>query len=210
MSGRHVIPDFRRFVLAGRAIFTAVNPETGTQLTFRVARKSKDSDVFLVSWLAYGDNVARARDYLLIGTVRETDGQAPTFYAHPTWGEREFARASFDWILRHADDPAPAVVYHEGRCGRCSRLLTDPVSILHAFGPECATEMHLVRPSLADVEGETVTTAREIHRFVAGPAKVVPFRTQRQAADYVSAETDAGLLSVSERIEMALAERVAS
>jgi len=34
--------------------------------------------------------------------------------------------------------PAPFEFWHAGRCGRCGRLLTDPVSISLGVGPKCA------------------------------------------------------------------------
>ena len=37
--------------------------------------------------------------------------------------------------------PPNCEVWHEGRCGRCARKLTDPTSIASGFGPECITKM---------------------------------------------------------------------
>ncbi|WP_373093047.1 DUF6011 domain-containing protein [Zhongshania sp.] len=33
---------------------------------------------------------------------------------------------------------------HAGKCGRCARKLTDPVSISTGFGPHCRSELGVV------------------------------------------------------------------
>jgi hypothetical protein len=48
---------------------------------------------------------------------------------------------AFDWMWTHLlRDAIPGMleIWHEGRCGRCSRKLTVPESLKSGFGPECA------------------------------------------------------------------------
>lgn len=48
---------------------------------------------------------------------------------------------ALEWALPYLTTgkslPEPAEVWHEGRCGRCGRALTDPESIARGLGPEC-------------------------------------------------------------------------
>jgi hypothetical protein len=57
--------------------------------------------------------------------------------AHPAF-------VALNWALVNlAADIMPAQLefWHEGRCARCARPLTDPASIEAGFGPECITKM---------------------------------------------------------------------
>jgi hypothetical protein len=50
------------------------------------------------------------------------------------------AYRALDWALRQfAADKMPEQLefWHEGRCARCAKVLTDPASIEAGFGPEC-------------------------------------------------------------------------
>lgn len=125
-------PAIRAFALAGRAILTVVNPATGGHFTFRVRaaeRGQGGAASHFVDVLAGPDNT---RDYRYVGCLaggafrpsRKLSPDAPSVLA-------------FAWFWRHADDPSPAEVLHEGRCGRCGRVLTVPESIESGIGPEC-------------------------------------------------------------------------
>jgi len=51
----------------------------------------------------------------------------------------------FAWLIRALDAgrdvSSLALITHEGRCGRCGRLLTVPASVACGIGPECAGKM---------------------------------------------------------------------
>lgn len=127
----------RAFVTAGRAVFTVVNTQTGNRFTYRV---NAPHDVYanaLERWfvkvLTGADN---ERSYSYIGLLTG-DGK----FLH-TQGSRVARDApsflAFAWLWRHVDDLPPYVeVWHEGRCGRCGRVLTVPESIARGLGPEC-------------------------------------------------------------------------
>ena len=120
---------FEAFMLAGNATFTVVG--RSSRYTYR-ARKSPDGAVHFVSVLNGTDNES---DYAFIGTI--VNGK---FFAK---GWRDNAAlppsaVAFRWVWAHRADPAPAEVWHEGRCGRCGRKLTVPESIQLGLGPECA------------------------------------------------------------------------
>lgn len=135
----------REFILAGNAVFTVAGRET--RYTFRVAQPRDDENrqprdpnspkPYFVSVLTgTGDHKYTYVGILNIGTGRIV----------PTRGSKIGLDAPavkalswmFDRIWAGKPLPAPAAIYHEGRCGRCGRPLTVPESILTGFGPDCA------------------------------------------------------------------------
>lgn len=135
----------KRFVLAGKAIFTLQG--ASSRYTFRVNRADPKpgsqytQQAYFVSLLTGPDNLS---DYTYLGLL------------HWSTGEVRITRSSkyrvdsapvlaINWAFRHIwagrTLPAPAVFYHVGRCARCGRALTVPSSIETGFGPECAGKM---------------------------------------------------------------------
>jgi len=123
------------FVVAGRAIFTIENVETGGRFTFKVDKPREDTPHF-VRVLTGPDN---GSDYSYLGTI----------FGGQTWRHGAKSRISatapsakaFAWFwgrLQNGGLPPQVKVYHEGRCGRCGRRLTVPESIVSGFGPVCA------------------------------------------------------------------------
>lgn len=135
------------FATAGRAVFTALNPETGKRYTYKV-RGKKSGEGFSVYVLAGPDNEL---DYEYIGVIypKFRDRFSPSAYDREsvlTFHPRKHSPGAasifaFEWIWKRiaaGRDIAPAVLYHEGRCGRCGRVLTVPESVTSGIGPECA------------------------------------------------------------------------
>lgn len=125
----------RQYVIAGNATVTIRSTQTGTRFTYKV-QESKDNrpgqmPIYFVKLLNGPDNNG---DYTYIGAIfangfRATKGTristtAPSFVA-------------FEWLSRHWEDRR-VEVWHEGRCGRCGRVLTVPESIESGIGPTCA------------------------------------------------------------------------
>jgi hypothetical protein len=127
--------DILRFILAGNAYFTLRSAKTGTRYTFRVSKK-KDGDVHFVSTMYGSDNTA---DYAYLGVIK--NGQF-TLTAKSRFTNDSPQAKAFGWAFDHimGADRIPDVLefWHEGRCGRCARLLTVPESIANGIGPECA------------------------------------------------------------------------
>jgi hypothetical protein len=126
------------FAFGGRARFTLVSKQTGKRYTYRVA-KAKDADMFFASLLVGQNNEA---DYEYLGFVKA----APALTGHAALipGKKgnpaHPAYKALDWTLRHIGQgnmPEALEFWHEGRCARCGRALTDPASIEAGFGPEC-------------------------------------------------------------------------
>ena len=137
MEHPNLIPDpaaARQFVLGGRARFTLVSQKTGKRYTFRVA-KAKDAEMFFASLLVGQNNDA---DYEYLGFIKKDELGA--LVAGRKGNAQHPAFKALDWTLRKlaADDmPEQLEFWHEGRCARCGRALTDPASIEAGFGPEC-------------------------------------------------------------------------
>ena len=57
-----------------------------------------------------------------------------------------WSASAFSWVFERVVEgrvPRTVEFWHEGRCGRCARALTDPASIRSGFGPECVK--HVLR-----------------------------------------------------------------
>jgi len=128
--------DALKFMLAGRAHLTLRSAKTGTRYTYRVKRKA-DANLWFVTTLYGTDNTS---DYSYLGFINEDRRFGLTRKSRFTKDSPQ--TKAFDWALRHlvekGEVPEQLEVWHEGRCGRCGRLLTVPESIASGIGPECA------------------------------------------------------------------------
>lgn len=126
-----------RFMLAGNAYFTLVSKRTGTRFTYRVGmpKKARGSDQpwYYVSLLNGPDNTS---NYTWMGTILNNGG-----YRYAKVGKDAASSKAFLWLLARLQAgvfPAEVEFWHEGRCGRCGRMLTVPASVARGIGPECA------------------------------------------------------------------------
>lgn len=122
------------FLLAGKALFTVANGK-GEHLTFKV-NKAKQGDKYFVSLLTGPQNTS---DYTYMGLW--TPGK-PVYYGGKTTFTADSRPAKvFAWALKAVQGlvtvPEGYSIQHEGRCGKCFKVLTDPVSIKTGFGPHC-------------------------------------------------------------------------
>lgn len=130
------------FVTAGKSTFTVRSLKTGAHLTFKVKKSKKPTGP---------SHFVTARD--------DADGFGSFSYLGVLWNGADFnhgvrsllphdgvyantARWLFDHLKRN-ELPAKVEFWHEGRCGRCGRPLTDPTSISSGLGPECRSKMGL-------------------------------------------------------------------
>lgn len=135
-----------RFVLGGNATFTLKSARTGDRYTFRV-RRAADKPRFFVSTLIGSSNET---DYAYLGYFDTMNGGTVLSCRNGEYllpgkkGRPSDVRfKAVNWLLRNlARHTLPLTVefWHEGRCARCGRKLTDPDSIARGFGPECATK----------------------------------------------------------------------
>lgn len=141
------VEDVKRFVLAGNARLTLRSKKTGTRFTYSIRKADKEEgdtrpDVWFVGLLTGSDNES---SYSYMGIIRE--GERYTRTAKSAVSATAPGSQAWEWfwprLWAMATVPANLEVWHEGRCGRCNRLLTVPESIALGIGPECAKQMGL-------------------------------------------------------------------
>lgn len=119
----------RDFVTAGKAVLTLRSEKTGTRFTYRV-RKSRDGGAYFVSYRT-------GPSYEYMGMIKN-DALSTTARSAVTTSDVEFRAFRFAWSnLVSGKIGDQLEIWHEGRCGRCGRALTDPESIERGIGPEC-------------------------------------------------------------------------
>jgi len=131
--------NFLRFILAGKALVTFRNKDTGNRYTYKI-KKSHDGKVYFVSVLYGSDNTS---SYMYIGVIRTNRNFEWTHKSKLT--SEDIRVRVFKYIYRHiiiGDLDECVEIWHEGRCGRCGRILTVPESIESGIGPVCAKELN--------------------------------------------------------------------
>lgn len=137
-------PAATAFLLAGKARLTLVSMKTGTRYTYEIKRAAHERDgrrPWFVSVLVGPDNTA---DYQYLAALQDRTRSLESLESR-FWrrrGERGPDRRfeAFRFFLRCLDAgelPDSLEVWHEGKCGRCGRVLTTPQSLMIGIGPEC-------------------------------------------------------------------------
>lgn len=128
------------FLLAGNAHVTFQSRRTGTRFTYRVRQAeprpgATGAPPHFVAVLTGPDNGA---SYEYLGCI----------FGGRIYDHGRKSRIAMDapsavavaWVWRKlmaGEMHSELAVWHEGRCGRCSRRLTDPTSISQGLGPTC-------------------------------------------------------------------------
>jgi hypothetical protein len=134
------------FVFAGRALFTVSNPK-GEHYTYRIRGRESEYPVgsgkYSMSYFLSVKCSGAQWPYLYVGIVKRDGTIKCTGKSHFTPGTKEYDVAA--WALRTVLSgkrvPDGYEIAHAGKCGRCGRTLTDPVSIERGIGPECWSQM---------------------------------------------------------------------
>lgn len=148
-----------RFIKGGRAVFTLKSKHSGKHFTYRIAKvkerpgdtalRNRDCARFFVAVLAGPDNTS---DFQYIGMMwLDEYGHYESFkpgrnivVSQSTEGIKYFLKALRAILTYRASCGVKGVeFYHEGKCGRCARPLTDPESCRTGFGPECRGKLGL-------------------------------------------------------------------
>lgn len=123
------------------ATFTVEN-DKGEWYTFKL-REPRGKTVTFASLLAGPNNMA---DYVYVGLFDPTAFQVRLTKASRFNAESKPVRV-LNWALATVRDgrelPEGYQIRHEGRCGRCGRVLTVPESLDSGIGPECREKMGL-------------------------------------------------------------------
>ena len=139
----------------GSATFTLVSSKSGKRFTYKAAPPKKEREgakgrTLFVSLLTGSDNT---NDFSYMGTLWQPEEGRPWFFRHTKAskvGPEAPSSKAFAKLWTEAMKPAQRrppnlldviEVWHEGRCGRCGRLLTDPIYIDLGFGRDCLEKM---------------------------------------------------------------------
>lgn len=128
------------FIFAGKAVVTLQSAKTGTRYTYKVSKaEEKEGQAaqqprYFVSLLTGPENTS---DYTYLGMV--SNGELRLTHASKLPIESAPVKA-MQFALAHPEAPE-LEIFHEGRCGRCGRVLTVPESVETGFGPECAGKL---------------------------------------------------------------------
>lgn len=139
------VENAKRALLAGKAIVTLKNTTTDNHFTYKIKQASNRdgsaSDRFFVSVLSGPDNNTNYRYAGLISmnnkslttTKNSKVGEdAPSFRVFRTVVNNLFAGS--------LEEKFPSVqIWHEGKCCKCGKKLTDPDSLSRGLGPHCAS-----------------------------------------------------------------------
>lgn len=130
--------QIRTFALAGNATLTFKSTTTGSRFTFKI-RRADGEDPKRPWFVKVLTGASNHDDYTFIGTIF-ADGRFRHSQKSRIAPSAPSVRA-FVWAwgkIEALTVPAALEVWHEGRCGRCGRLLTVPESVASGLGPECA------------------------------------------------------------------------
>lgn len=138
VRGKLAHADALDFILAGNATVTLLNTDTGGRYTYKVVQPKDDMPHF-VRLLNGPDNTA---DYVYMATIFDRTNLRHTRKSAIRPSAKPFAGFRFVWERLVAGEldalPSNLEIWHEGRCGRCGRVLTVPESVARGIGPVCA------------------------------------------------------------------------
>lgn len=125
--------EIRAFMFAGNSTFTLLSKKTETRFTYKLSSGRSNQNVMFVRIKTSADH------WTFIGTIFDK-----TRYVHSKkTNVTEMAPSviAIKWFLMHLTKnniPKEIEFWHEGKCGKCGRALTDPISIKRGLGPSCA------------------------------------------------------------------------
>lgn len=121
------IENAKEFVLAGNASFTLRSTVTGVSYAYTVTRHKHKAELFFVKC---GDHYLGVITFGVFQLTRSSK-----------YGVDSPEAKAFTWSFARiiTGDPLPhsLELWHEGRCGKCGKLLTTPISVARGFGPKC-------------------------------------------------------------------------
>ena len=125
------------FVLGGNALITIESGITGKHFTYKIQQSKTDTNLYFIKNLRGSDN---ENDYVYVGCYFSDN---KTFVPEKSYKDK----AVYSWpksiqairyLMNTLDNvPEKLLVYHNGRCCKCGRILTTPESIRRGIGPEC-------------------------------------------------------------------------
>jgi hypothetical protein len=123
------------FCFAGKARFTLESKKTGCRYTYKVTeKKNSNKTVFWLS-LMYGPN--NTSDYKYAGRIDIGTRAIFTSTQRSMIEPDAPSMVVFRWALNRGFEHPDLNFWHEGKCGRCGKLLTTPESVARGLGPVC-------------------------------------------------------------------------
>ena len=118
------------YILGGKSFVTFQNPLTENRFTYKVV-KHKVDDIYFVHVLT------NPEVYMFLGTIRDYGFK----YSHKSKINRDAKSVIvFDYVFHHLIMEtlnSTIEIFHDGRCSKCGRQLTDPESVEYGLGPYC-------------------------------------------------------------------------
>jgi len=144
--------EIKRFLLAGAALFTLDNG-SGRHFTYKISKKEPQPGRRYTDPSYFVGVLDGPESFSYMGLLNPRRGTIT-----PTKGSKVSGQAlsavAIGWALRliwaGKSLPAPSKLLHAGKCGRCGRPLTDPISVQSGIGPDCAEQMGIDRGRLLD------------------------------------------------------------
>lgn len=128
------INQIRDFVFAGNAVFTIRSATSGNHWTFKIQRDKKDPNMNWVRLLVAADQ------YEYLGYIKNNQYRFTNKSCRAAEHQsHQVIRYILDCLRANKLHPK-LDFFHEGKCGRCGRPLTDPISIERGLGPTCASK----------------------------------------------------------------------
>lgn len=131
--------QIKEFILAGDALFTVENRDTGNHYTYRVRASERTNFAYRFVSVLHGPENENAKDYSYIGMISPTGRLTRTRAVHISPDAQSVKAFNWLWERIRAGKGLPEQVefWHAGKCGRCGRVLTVPSSVESGIGPEC-------------------------------------------------------------------------
>lgn len=129
------------FMMAGKSTVTLKSGKTDNHFTYKISQaKGDNTDMYFVKVLMGSDNSWNG-DWTYIGYI--VPDTAGGFFIQS--GRKGISNSpafiAMHWTLNKLSTtgaiPEIVEIWHEGKCGKCGRKLTDPVSIETGLGPIC-------------------------------------------------------------------------
>lgn len=145
----------KRFFSAGRAVFTVDNGK-GQHYTYRIGHSKPEQPLFV--GLLTGPNNEADYTYMGILSTKESPFHSRNATFLPIKEETSLAltqkspynsetapvkvlRWAIATVMAQKPLPEGYSIKHEGKCCRCGRTLTTPLSVERGIGPECWEKM---------------------------------------------------------------------
>jgi hypothetical protein len=139
------IQQIGQFMTAGDAVFALYNHDEGRKTIYRL-RQHKDWDKGNRTWHVMVKVTKDGEsDWGYVGGIKGAN-----FYRNSAYSivdEHDPIFQNFEMLFLKAIRRKPLPKYleftHMGRCGRCRRLLLDPMSVKLGIGPKCREYMNI-------------------------------------------------------------------